>query len=60
MYDMYMTSKTHRAIIHDDLIAELCAKKIIKMNRDGRTEMISHIANVAIKDMLKRKKGSVW
>jgi hypothetical protein len=58
---MYMTQLRHRAIIDDDLIAELVNKNIIKMNRDGRTDMISFVANTAIKDMLRKKKGaSIW
>jgi hypothetical protein len=56
-----MTQVKHRAIIDDALIQELVSHNIIKMNKDGRTEMISFIANTAIKDMLKRKKkGGLW
>jgi hypothetical protein len=58
---MYMRQFKHRAIINDDLIAELVNKKIIKLNRDGRTDMISFVANSAIKDMLKKKRSpKLW
>lgn len=56
-----MTQLKHRAIIDDELIAELVNKNIIKLDRDGRTNMISFVANKAIKDMLKKKRGnSLW
>jgi hypothetical protein len=57
-----MTQFKHRAIIDNDIIEELVNHKIIKINKDGRTESISLIANNAIKDMIRRKKrgGNIW
>jgi hypothetical protein len=54
-----MRQRKHHAIISDEVINELVNNNIIKMNKDGRVESLSFIANQALKNMLS-KKGGIW